>query len=306
MTQKQDIIYFESVSDLYQSLGMPIEQDAQFTINNLLNIHREIPYKSPIFRANYYSFIFVKEGKGNYTTDANTFNYTSKALYFTNPGHLKAFEFLELQEGYLITLSEEFLKRNVKKGVFNDFPFLLSEIVPPRQLTDEEYNEFETLYLQIFKEYSKVSPYKYKIIGSLFVVLLLRIKELFWSNYYPLEEGDRSSHIVKNFKTALERYYRSLYEGIENKPMQVNDYAKKQNLNSAYFSQVIKSKTGRSVSTWISEKTITYAKSQLKNSTFSIKEICYQLGFSEPAYFSNFFKKKTGVSPTKYRKLMRK
>jgi hypothetical protein len=139
MKSKADIIYFETVSDLYQKLGMPIEQNAQFTINNLGNIHSEIPYKSPVFRANYYSFLFVKEGSGNYTTDENTFNYTSKALYFTNPGHLKAFEFLELKEGYLITLSEEFLKQNVKKGVFNDFPFLLSEIVPPRQLSDEQY-----------------------------------------------------------------------------------------------------------------------------------------------------------------------
>src|SRR5690606_20297690 len=113
MIHKQAITHFETVSDLYKSFVIPIEHNAQLTINNLLNIHKDTPYKSPIFRANYYSFIFIKEGKGTYTTDTNTFNYTSKALYFTNPGHLKAFEFLELQEGYLITMSEEFLKQNV-------------------------------------------------------------------------------------------------------------------------------------------------------------------------------------------------
>ncbi len=92
---------------------MPIEEDASFTINNLLDIHKDILYKSPIFRTNYYSFIFVKNGKGNYTTDEQTFEYEERTIYFTNPRHLKEFEFYELEEAYLITLSEAFLKENV-------------------------------------------------------------------------------------------------------------------------------------------------------------------------------------------------
>ena len=80
MFTENNIVYFETVSDLYKALGMPIEQDAQFTINNLLEIHKEIPYKSPVFRTNYYSFLFIKDGKGNYTTDNQKFNYNSKTL----------------------------------------------------------------------------------------------------------------------------------------------------------------------------------------------------------------------------------
>jgi YesN/AraC family two-component response regulator len=133
------------------------------------------------------------------------------------------------------------------------------------------------------------------------VVLLLKIKELFWSKYLPLEEGDRSSQIVRKFKKELELHYRKLFEGEQTKLMKTNDYAKKQSLNSAYFSQVIKSKTGKSVSTWISEKSISHAKTLLKSTSLSIKEICYQLGYAEPAYFSNYFKKKVNMSPSAYR-----
>lgn len=301
MKKNKDVIYFETVSDLYAALGMPIEQNAQFTINNLLNIHNEIPYKSPVFRANYYSFLFIKNGLGNYTTDNNTFDYGNRTLYFTNPGHLKAFEFKELKEGYLITLSEEFLKQNVKKEVFETFPFLLSEIVPPKEVSEEQYAEFEMLYQQIYKEFNNNSPYKFNIIGSLFFVLLLRIKELFWSKYLPLEEGDRSSEIVKNFKKELEHHFKNLLNNEHQTLMQPNDYANLQNLNSAYFSQVITSKTGKSVSGWISEKRILHAKALLKNTTLSVKEICYQLGYAEPAYFSKYFKKKEGISPTSFR-----
>jgi AraC-like DNA-binding protein len=33
----------------------------------------------------------------------------------------------------------------------------------------------------------------------------------------------------------------------------------------------------------------------------SVKEMAYQLGFNDPFYFSNFFKKHTGLSPKAYK-----
>lgn len=301
MKKDEEILYFEKVSDLYTALGMPLEQDTEFTIHELTNIHKTATYKSPVFRTNYYSFVFVKEGAGNYTTDEQTFEYTSRTIYFTNPGHLKAFEFYELGEVYLITLSEAFLKTNVHSDVFNEFPFLLAETVAPQTLSKENFSVFEQLCNQILKEYQSQSPYKNRIIGNLMVVLLLKIKEQFWEGYTPIEEGDRSSQIVKKFKLSLEQHFKDLSSGDTELLFQVQDFAREQNLNVSYFSQVIKSKTGKSISHWIAEKTIAQAKALLKHSQKTIKEIAYDLGFSETAHFSNFFKKHTGTSPTNYR-----
>lgn len=301
----KEILYYEKVADLYNALGMPIEQDASFTINNLLDIHLEVPYKSPVFRTNYYSFIFVKKGRGNYTTDEQVFDYEDRTIYFTNPGHLKAFEFFELEEAYLITLSEAFLKENVHQDIFHEFPFLLAETVPPQSLAKADFKEIERLYLQISEEYQSDSKFKYRIIGNLFVVLLLKIKETFWGDYHPLEEGDRSSQIVKKFKEALENHYVDLAEERVMFQFQAQDYAKAQQLHPSYFSQVIKSKTGKSVSQWMSGKTIARANAYLKHSTFSIKEIAHKLGFGETAHFSNFYKKHARISPTAYREKRR-
>lgn len=302
MTDANKIAFFERVVDLYNALEIPIEQNSQFSMNDLLDIHKSIPYKSPVFRTNYYSFIFVKNGKGNYTTDEQTFEYGLRTIYFTNPGHIKSFEFHELKEAYLITFSEEFLKTNVHQNIFRDFPFLLSETVPPQNPTEQQYAEIETIYLQILGEYQGTSLYKEKIISSLLVALLLKIKALFWQNYYPLEEGNNQSRIVRVFKENLEKHYTDLAKGIVNKVFQPQDYANLQQLNSSYFSQVIKSKTGKSPSSWINERTTSYAKALLKSSSKSIKEITYALGFGETAHFSNFFKKQTGFSPSAYRK----
>jgi AraC-like DNA-binding protein len=281
---------------------MPIEQDATFTIHSLLDIHGTIPYTSPVFRTNYYSFVFIKDGRGNYTTDELTFEYGPRTIYFTNPGHLKAFEFYELRDAYLVTLSEQFLKENVHADVFRDFPFLLAETVAPQSLSPREFEEVETLYLQLLREYQNGSAYKYRIIGNLFVVLLLKIKEAFWGDYRPLEEGDRSSQIVRQFREELERHYTDLAEGKVENQFQVQDYAAAQHLHPNYFSQVISSKTGQPVTHWIAEKTIAQANALLRHSTAPIKEVARKLGFRETSHFSNYYRKHAGLTPSAFRR----
>lgn len=285
--------------------GLPtegIDEKTDFTIHNLKDIHLELPFKSPLFRPNFFSFVFVKDGRGKYTTDDLNFETCPGTIYFTNPGHYKSHEWFEIKEVYLITLSESFLKENVHPDVFEEFPFLLAETVHPRILSPDAFFEFEQLYLQINREYISKSPYRNRLIGNLFVVLLLKIKEYFWKDYNPIYEGNRSSQIVKTFRRMLEQHYRNLSSGKAHQVFRVQDYADELNLHPNYLSNVIKSKTGKPIGTWIAEKTIAEAKALLQNSSTSIKEIAFLLGFSEASHFSNYFKKYTDISPVLYRK----
>ena len=296
------LIVHHKISDLYKSLNLPIEQEMDFTIHFLPDIHSKTPFKSPVFRADYFSFVFIKEGSGNYTIDDKTFSFASQTIYFTNPGHIKSFEIENSKDAYIITLTESFLRENVHPDIFDEFPFLLAETVPPKKMLQNDFSEFEILYKQIFNEFKIKSEYKNKILGNLFVVLLLKIKEKFWLSYNPIEEGDRNSQIVKSFKILLEREFKKATSTGMNITIQVQDYANELNLHPNYLNSVIKSKTGRTVNDWISKRTLSVAKSLLKNTTYSSKEIAYKLGFSEPTHFSRFFKKHTQLSPNTFRK----
>ena len=53
---------------------------------------------------------------------------------------------------------------------------------------------------------------------------------------------------------------------------------------------------------YLNQRRINTAKQLLQNSTLSIEEIASQTGFPDHNYFSKYFKKKVGVSPSKYRK----
>lgn len=298
-----ETIVRHKISDLYKTLGLPFEQDIDFTVMSIPDIHPHIPFKSPKLRADYFSFILTKEGFGTYYLDDNEFPFSSQTFYFTNPGHLKSYELKEAREALIITLTEKFLRENVHLEIFSEFPFLLAEIVPPIKLSTNEFEEFEVLYKQIANEFKKNSSYKDKIIGSLFTILLLKIKEQFWVNYNPIEEGTRNSQIVKSFKQLLESEFRKIMDHAHNESkMQAQYLAEQLNLHPNYLNSVIKSKTGKTINDWISHQTLIVAKDLLLNTSYSSKEIAYKLGFSEPTHFSRFFKKHTLVSPGTFRK----
>jgi AraC family transcriptional activator of pobA len=305
MKTTQNIVVLNKVKELYNHLGVVVDDlddKAEFSIYNLGDFQIKLPYVSPLFRTDFFSFVFVKNSRGTSFADQYTFKIEPGTIYFNNPGYIKHVELNDIKDLYLATVSESFLKENVHADIFEEFPFLLAENITPKVLNRDQFSEFEQLYQQVIKEYSSSSPYRNKLIGYLFVVILLKIKEYFWNDYDPIREGSRGSLIVKNFKVILETHYRNLRKGIADKVFRINEYADALNLHPNYLNTVIKAKTGKPVGTWITEKTIAEAKSLLRNSDISIKEIAHRLGFVESPHFSNYFKKYTAVSPVLYRR----
>ncbi|MEM1336985.1 MAG: AraC family transcriptional regulator [Bacteroidota bacterium] len=300
MKEKEGVKSYDTLSDLYkdEKVGTPIQQDSNFTIHRMEEVHG-IPVTSPIFRANYYSFVLVKRGKSYYTIDEKKFFTRPNTLYFTNPGHLKSFGIEQVVHGFLITTREEYLKKYVHQEVFKEFSFLLTEIVPPCFLSSQKFEELASLAEQILLEARKDSPLKDKIISSLFMVFLLKVKEYLLADTSFKIAYDRDSQIVQQFRKDLEKTFRQ--ETVRSKEVQVGIFAELQQLNPSYFSTVIKVKTGKSANKWIQDKLIIEAKALLSGSQLSIKEIAYKLGFSEPTHFTKFFKRNAGSTPNQYR-----
>ncbi len=74
------------------------------------------------------------------------------------------------------------------------------------------------------------------------------------------------------------------------------------NLSPNYLSDLLRKETGKSTQDHIHYHLLEIAKDRLLGTDDSIKEIAHYLGFEYPHYFSNLFKKKTGMSPTEYRR----
>jgi AraC-like DNA-binding protein len=68
------------------------------------------------------------------------------------------------------------------------------------------------------------------------------------------------------------------------------------------FRKIFKEYTGFAPSQYIQEVKITLAKEMLTNTTMSIKEIAFELGYDNSDYFFTVFRKMTGITPLSYRK----
>lgn len=82
--------------------------------------------------------------------------------------------------------------------------------------------------------------------------------------------------------------------------------AQQQNLSVTHYSRMFRTKTGNSPNQYFSELKVQKSCQYLYFTDRSIKEICAELGFDDPYYFSRLFKKLMGVSPAKYKSQHRK
>lgn len=77
--------------------------------------------------------------------------------------------------------------------------------------------------------------------------------------------------------------------------------AKQQHLSVSQYSRLFKTKMGSSPNQYFSQLKIQKSCQYLYFSDRNIKEICAELGFQDPYYFSRLFKKLMGKSPAFYK-----
>lgn len=66
--------------------------------------------------------------------------------------------------------------------------------------------------------------------------------------------------------------------------------------------KIFKKEFGITPYKYLCQKKIGLAKSMLKSTNLSVKEIAFRLNYADEYYFSNAFKQKVGISPSEYRK----
>ncbi|NLA14916.1 MAG: AraC family transcriptional regulator [Bacteroidales bacterium] len=105
---------------------------------------------------------------------------------------------------------------------------------------------------------------------------------------------DRAARHFAQFMTLLHKHHCQEHY--------VSFYALEMNITPKYLSSLIKKHSGKSAAQWIDEYLILEAKSLLKYSDKSIKEVVSDLNFSDSSFFSKYFKKHTGMTPTEYKR----
>lgn len=94
----------------------------------------------------------------------------------------------------------------------------------------------------------------------------------------------------------------SLVNTYYKKERKVSFYASRVGLSSKRLNEILKETTGVTLTEILHYSLIIQAKREIGEGEKNLKEIAFELGFSEQAYFSRFFKKHTGQTPQEFRR----
>lgn len=81
----------------------------------------------------------------------------------------------------------------------------------------------------------------------------------------------------------------------------LDEVSREINISPYYFSKLFKEETGGNFIDYVTAIRMEKAKELLSTTDKSMKEICSEVGYSDPNYFSRSFKKNVGVTPTEYK-----
>lgn len=82
----------------------------------------------------------------------------------------------------------------------------------------------------------------------------------------------------------------------------LDEIAEQFHYSKSYLRQLFRRKSNHSIMHYLTALRIKRAKELLANTSMRVSEIAFEVGYSDSNYFTNIFRKETGLSPKAYRK----
>ncbi len=246
-----------------------------------------------------YTIICIKQGKGHCFIDNEYVPLQVGTLLLVSP-----FAFLHLEntlylQGVVILFTEEFLCRS---HLYEQLLYKTSYGPNRRTVFQLGDNEIGNSYLQsqlsMFGwEYrlGKDPLFKFDFLHNILLGVVLFMHKLQLEQEHgrhDLTEAMAKSQVVQ-FIQLLNTHFK------EQSSLQF--YADQMNVTQDQLAQLCKKGVGWSPKAMMQEKLLREAKRLLLFDTMSVKEIAYDLGFTEPTNFVKFFQQHTGISPKNFR-----
>lgn len=107
------------------------------------------------------------------------------------------------------------------------------------------------------------------------------------------KKEEQETNLIAVAKEYIDRNYQ--------KEISLDETSRQVNISPYYFSKLFKEEMGQSFIEYVTGIRMDKAKELLVKTDKSMKEICNEIGYADPNYFSRTFKKNVGVTPTEYK-----
>lgn len=251
-----------------------------------------------IQRLNYYSLIWIKNGKGTAKADFSEYDFIQNTLFAFSPYQPFMFQTDEQIQGIVINFHSDFfcIHKHHQEVACNGV--LFNNIYnPPFVTVDENANStFKMLLEQITVEMQNPALAQYELLVSylkIFLITASRLKAEQQTEIQINPAENKEPFILQNLKNYIETHFKTKHSA--------SDYADLLNISAKALAKLTKTHFNKTLTDLISERIIIEAKRELYLTNKAVKEIAYELGYIDEYYFSRFFKNNADISPQAYR-----
>lgn len=241
-----------------------------------------------------HQMIFVLRGRGVVQVDGARAQYTPPAMIVMPAGSVHGFEFEPGTTGHVISISDE-----LHRELLQRHPAVAALFTAPATLefhgTDLRATDLAQSVRRLAREHGRCgSGHELAVQGWLEVVLasVMRL-----ARQMPQRDGaggGQRRQLVARFAELVERQFR------QNHP--IAHFAAQLHVSGSRLRNACLAITSQSPVQLIHARLLLEAKRQLHYTDNPVSGIAYWLGFEDPAYFSRFFSRRTGMAPREFRR----
>jgi AraC-like DNA-binding protein len=234
----------------------------------------------------------------------NSYDFEEGTLVFINPDQVISFSdpIEELDDsGWTILFHPDLIRQAQLGKTIKTHSFFSYEANEALHLSDKEKKFLLELVQKIDLEINQnMDKYSQDLIIQNLETILKYSDRYYDRQFYT--RSNLNKDYVSQFEVFLKEYFSSEEHLSKGLPT-LKTCGKALNMSGSYLSDLLKIETGRSAKDHIHSFIIEKAKTTLLNSSESISQIAFDLGFEYPQHFSKLFKSKTKMSPSEYRNL---
>ena len=248
------------------------------TCNSIVAAHRD----------DHYVFILQQKGEFLVEIDFSEMTLNGASLCFVAPGQVHRYVKWKDIKGWFVFVEVNLVPEQYRE-IFDTYQHIRQVVA--LNTNDVIFKSIPILEQLLLKEQSQLnkSIISYQI-GTIIGITASKVIQSKTSG--QINNGQRY-HIVNQFKQLIRNNYKDV--------KQVQQYAALLNISPLYLNEVIKEITGFPASYWIQQEIVLEAKRLLNYTVLDVKQIAFELGYEDHAYFSRFFKKNTGTTAVEFR-----
>lgn len=241
---------------------------------------------------------------GELTYGHNKYDYHEGSLVFVSPGQvikLMLNKSVTKRKGWALMFHPDLIHGTNLGKQINDYHFFSYDISEALHISERErkmvIESFDKISFEINHSIDKHSR---KLIVNNIQLLLDYCIRYYDRQFITREQLNLGT--LEKFERELNAYFVSEKPKTIGLPS-VSYFADIMEFSANYFGDLVKKETGKSAQEYIHLKIIDIAKNRILDTSKTVSEIAYELGFKYPQHFTRMFKNETGFSPNQYRLL---